>query len=230
VQFVHPVRQATFNQRELGTDFDTFANGLRAALRQAPKVILVGEMQDRDTMEIGLSAAETGHLVMSTLHTVDAGSTINRVLGMFDREEERQARMRLAGALRWVVSQRLLPKVGGGLVAAFEIMGMNLRTEEIILNGESEGKTLYEVIHDSEALGMQTFDCHILRLLQRGQITEETALSFASRRSVVAQGLDSVKATRGPRMGDVEGLSLDLDFAKQQGQAGRPAHPGTPKR
>jgi len=230
VEFVHPARQATFNQRELGTDFDTFASGLQAALRQAPKVIVVGEMRDRDTMEIGLSAVESGHLVISTLRTVDAGSTINRVLGMFDRHEERQARIRLAGALRWVVSQRLLPKVGGGRVAALEIMGMNLRIEEIILNGESEGKTFYEVIHDSEALGMQTFDYHILRLLQGGQITEETALSFASRRSVVAQGLDSAKATRGQRISDVEGPSHGLDFAKQQAQAGQPAHPGTSKR
>jgi twitching motility protein PilT len=230
VEFVHPVKQATFNQRELGTDFDSFANGLRAALRQAPKVILVGEMRDRDTMEIGLSAAETGHLVMSTLHTVDAGSTINRVLGMFDRDEERQARMRLASALRWVVCQRLLPKVGGGRVAALEIMGMNLRIEEIILNGESEGKTFYEVVHDSEGLGMQTFDSHILRLFQGGQITEETALSFASRRSAVARGLDTIKATRGQRTSDIEGLALEVEHGKSQTQSARPSRPGGPPR
>jgi twitching motility protein PilT len=230
VEFVHPVKKATLNQRELGTDFDAFATGLRAALRQAPKVILVAEMRDRDTIEIGLSAAETGHLVMSTLHTVDPASTINRVLGMFDRDEDRQVRMRLASALRWIVSQRLLPKVGGGRVAALEIMGMNLRIEEIILNGESETNTLYEVIHDSQALGMQTFDGHILRLFQGGLITEETALSFASRRSAVARGLDSIKATRGQRTSDIEGLPFDLDYAKQQAQVGRPARPGTPPR
>jgi twitching motility protein PilT len=230
VEFVHPVKTATFNQRELGTDFDSFANGLRAALRQAPKVILVGEMRDRETLEIGLSAAETGHLVMSTLHTVDAGSTINRVLGMFDRDEERQARMRLASALRWIVCQRLLPKVGGGRVAALEIMGMNLRIEEIILNGESEGKTFYEVIHDSEGLGMQTFDSHILQLFQGGLITEETALSFASRRSFVARGLDTIKATRGQRTSEIEGLTLDLEHGKPQPQVGRAARPGTPPR
>jgi len=230
VEFVHPMRKATFNQRELGTDFDSYANGLRAALRQAPKVILVGEMRDRETMEIGLSAAETGHLVMSTLHTVDAGSTINRVLGMFDRDEERQARMRLASALRWVVCQRLLPRVGGGRIATLEIMGMNLRIEEIILNGESEGKTFYEVIHDSEALGMQTFDSHILRLFQAGLITEETALSYASRRSVVARGLDTTKATRGQRTSDIEGLSLDHEYTKSQAQTGRPARPGASPR
>lgn len=228
VEFVHPMRQATFNQRELGTDFDTFANGLRAALRQAPKVILVGEMRDRETLEIGLSAAETGHLVMSTLHTVDAGQTVNRVLGMFDKDEERQARQRLADTLRWVVCQRLLPKVGGGRVAALEIMGMNLRIEETILNGESEGKTFYEIIQDSEALGMQTFDTHILRLFQDGVITEETALAYASKRSVIARGLDAFKATKGEKTSDIEGLALDTGYRQQQAAPGRPLRPGPP--
>ena len=115
-------------------------------MRQAPKVILVGEMRDRETVEIGLSAAETGHLVLTTLHTVDAGQTINRVLGMFSTEEERQIRIRLADTIRWVIAQRLLPKIGGGRVAAFEVMGMNLRIREVIVNGESEGKTYYEII------------------------------------------------------------------------------------
>src|SRR5947208_12162569 len=124
---------ATFNQREMGTDFNTFANGLRAALRQAPKVILVGEMRDRETVEIGLSAAETGHLVVSTLHTIDAGQTINRILGMFEQEEQEQIRMRLSDTLRWVISQRLAPKVGGGRCALLEIMGSNLRTKESII-------------------------------------------------------------------------------------------------
>ena len=113
VEYVHSQKRATFNQRELGVDFDAFASGLRAALRQAPKVILVGEMRDRETVEIGLSAAETGHLVLSTIHTVDAGQTINRIIGMFELEEERQIRIRLADTLRWVACQRLLPKVGG---------------------------------------------------------------------------------------------------------------------
>jgi twitching motility protein PilT len=230
VEFVHPVKKATFNQRELGTDFDGFAAGLRAALRQAPKVVLVGEMRNRDTIESGLGAAETGHLIMSTLPTVDAASTINRMLGMFDRDEERQARMRLAGALRWIVSQRLLPRVGGGRVAALEIMGMNLRIEEIILHGESEANTLCEVIHDSQALGMQTFDSHILRLFQGGLITEETALSFASRRSAVARELESTTAARGQRASHIEGRSPDLEYAKQQAQAGWLARPGTPPR
>ncbi|HYL81518.1 MAG TPA: PilT/PilU family type 4a pilus ATPase [Candidatus Acidoferrum sp.] len=228
VEFVHPPKQATFNQRELGTDFDSFASGLRAALRQAPKVILVGEMRDRETLEIGLAAAETGHLVMSTLHTVDAGQTINRMLGMFDKDEERQARMRMADTLRWVVCQRLLPKVGGGRVAALEIMGMNMRIEEVILNGESEGKSYYEIIHDSEALGMQTFDTHILQLFQQGLITEETALSYASKRSTVARGLDTIKATKGEKTSDIEGLSLDTDYSKQQDPRSRSSRIGPP--
>jgi twitching motility protein PilT len=228
VEFVHPVKKATFNQRELGTDFDSFASGLRAALRQAPKVILVGEMRDRETLEIGLAAAETGHLVMSTLHTVDAGQTINRMLGMFDKEEERQARQRLADTLRWVVCQRLLPKVGGGRVAALEIMGMNLRIEEVILNGESEGKTFYEIIQDSEALGMQTFDTHIIRLFRDGVITEETALSYASKRSVVSRGLDVIKATKGEKTSDIEGLALDKEYSKQIPQPGKSQRIGPP--
>ena len=147
VEFVHHHRKATFNQREMGTDFDTFASGLRASLRQAPKIILVGEMRDRETVEIGLSAAETGHLVLTTLHTVDAGQTINRILGMFDTEEEKQIRIRLSDAIRYVVCQRLLPREGGGRVAAFEIMGNDIRVKEIILDGESEGLSL---IHISE--------------------------------------------------------------------------------
>src|SRR5688572_33030970 len=142
----------------MGTDFDNFASGLRAALRQAPKVILVGEMRDRETVEIGLSAAETGHLVVSTLHTIDAGQTINRILGMFEQEEQEQIRLRLADTLRWVVSQRLAPKVGGGRQALLEIMGANLRTKESIAQGESEGRSFYEIIEASYPFGWRTFD------------------------------------------------------------------------
>src|SRR5438045_3324860 len=127
VEFVHPHHMATFNQRELGSDFDSFATGLRAALRQAPKVILVGEMRDRDTVQIALSAAETGHLVLSTLHTIDAGQTINRILGMFEQAEEAQMRLRLADTLRFIISQRLAPKRGGGRLLLNEVMGTNLR-------------------------------------------------------------------------------------------------------
>ncbi len=209
IEFVHPHVKATFNQRELGNDFNAFANGLRAALRQAPKVILVGEMRDRETMEIGLTASETGHLVLSTLHTVDAGSTVNRCLGMFEFEEQPQIRNRLVDTLRWVVSQRLLPKVGGGRVAAFEIMGMNLRINEVILHGESEGKTFYEIISDGTQMGWSTYDQYILKLYEGGLITEETAMGYCSRKSAVGRGLDQIKAAKGEATSSITELAME---------------------
>jgi twitching motility protein PilT len=215
VEFAHPHIKATFNQRELGIDFDTFATGLRAALRQAPKVILVGEMRDRETVEIGLSAAETGHLVLSTLHTIDAGQTINRIVGMFEQEEEKQIRIRLADTIRWIVSQRLLPKVGGGRVAVIEIMKSNLRVKDSVLNGESEGKTFYEIIEQGDAYGMQTFDKAILKLYEDGQITEETALAYASKKPIVGRGIDMLKQTKGEKTTDIEGLKIDKDYEKK---------------
>ncbi|MDL1968531.1 MAG: PilT/PilU family type 4a pilus ATPase [Deltaproteobacteria bacterium] len=214
VEFQHQHKKATFNQREMGTDFDSFASGLRAALRQAPKVILVGEMRDRETVEIGISAAETGHLVLSTLHTVDAGQTINRVLGMFNTKEENQIRIRLADTVRWIVCQRLLPKVGGGRVAAFEILGSNLRTKDTILHGESEGKTFYEIIQAGKAFGMITFDDHIINLYEKGLITEETAMAYASRKGIVGRGIDSIKSARGETTTDIEKLEVDIDYKK----------------
>lgn len=215
VEFQHPHKRATFNQREMGSDFDTFASGLRAALRQAPKVILVGEMRDRETVEIGLSAAETGHLVMSTLHTVDAGQTINRILGMFSTEEENQIRIRLADTVRWIVCQRLLPKVGGGRVAAFEIMGSNLRVKDSILHGESEGKTFNEIIEAGTAFGWTTFDKYIVGLFEQGLITEETAMAYATSKGVVGRGIDSVKSSRGEATTDIEDLAVDTDYGKE---------------
>jgi twitching motility protein PilT len=214
VEYQHPHRQSTFNQRELGIDFDSFANGLRASLRQAPKVILVGEMRDRETVEIGLSAAETGHLVLSTLHTVDAGSTVNRVLGMFSTEEENQIRIRLADTIRWIVCQRLLPKIGGGRVASFEILGVNLRTKDAILNGESEGKTFYEIMQAGTAFGMTTFDNYIIKLYELGLITEDTALAYSSRKGIVGRGIDSVKSSRGEATTDIKELEIDNDYDK----------------
>lgn len=215
VEYVHSQKTATFNQRELGMDFGGFASGLRAALRQAPKVILVGEMRDRETVEIGLSAAETGHLVLSTIHTVDAGQTINRIIGMFETEEERQIRIRLADTVRWIACQRLLPKVGGGRVAAFEIMGSNLRAKDSILHGESEGKTFYEIIEAGQPFGMMTFDQCISELFRDGQITEETALSYASRKAVVGRAIDTIKAARGEKTTSIEDLAIDKDYGKR---------------
>jgi twitching motility protein PilT len=214
VEFEHSQKKATINQRELGMDFDSFANGLRAALRQAPKAILVGEIRDRETIEIALSAAETGHLVLSTLHTVDAGQTINRILGMFDKDEETLVRNRLAETLRWIVSQRLLPKVGGGRVAALEILSTGLRVRDSVLHGESEGKTFYEIIEAGAPFGMRTFDQDIIRSFEAGSITEETALAYASRKTLVRRAVDNIKKQRGLVTSDIEELALDADYGK----------------
>jgi twitching motility protein PilT len=223
VEFVHPHQKATFNQRELGMDFDTFASGLRAALRQAPKVILVGEMRDQDTVKIALSAAETGHLVLSTLHTVDAGQTINRILGMFELEEQEQIRIRLSDTLRWVISQRLAPKVGGGRHALLEIMGSNLRIKETIAQGESEGKSFYEIIEASQPFGWRTFDAACLEAYEQGLITEETALLYCSKRGPVTRGIDNIKKSRGESTTSVGNLRM-----KQGQDAGRPGGPPIP--
>lgn len=215
IEFIHVHDKATFNQRELGVDFDTFDNGLRAALRQAPKVILVGEMRDRATIEIALHAAETGALVMSTLHTIDAGQTINRIIGMFDQSEEQLIRTRLAAMLRWAISQRLLPKIGGGRVAVQEIMRNNLRVQDSILHGESDGKTFYEIIEAGNPLGMQTFDSAILKAYEEGLVTEQTAIIYASQRAAVRRGIDAIKSARGERTTDLDGLALDDEYERR---------------
>lgn len=215
VEFVHQQKKATFNQREMGTDFSTFATGLRAALRQAPKVILVGEMRDRETVEIGMSAAETGHVVLSTLHTINAGQTIERIIGMFDQEEEQQIRIRLAETIRWIVSQRLLPKIGGGRIAALEIMGNSLRVKDSIEHGESEGKTFYDIIEASASFGWKTFDMSVLELYEQGMISEETALLYCTNKGVVSRGIDRVKKSKGISTTDLN-LKLDLQYGKRR--------------
>ena len=226
VEFVHPQKQATFNQRELGTDFDKFSSGLRAALRQAPKIILVGEMRDRETVELGLSAAETGHLVVSTLHTIDAGQTINRILGMFETDEQEQVRIRLADTLRWIVSQRLAPKVGGGRHALLELMGSNLRVKDSIALGESEGKTFYEIIDASYTFGWRTFDRACLDAFEQNLITEETALLYCTKKGPVTRGIDNIKKARGESTTSLSDLKMrKTEEHKQAGAA--PAIPVT---
>jgi twitching motility protein PilT len=210
IEFVHPKRKATFNQRELGHDFNNYPNGLRAALRQAPKIILVGEMRDRATVEIALLAAETGHLVFSTLHTVDAGQSINRILGLFSLGEEQQLRLRLADTLRYVVSQRLAPKVGGGRQLLTEILGNNLRTKETIALGEGEHRSFYEIIEASSPFGWMTFDQSILRAYENDLITEETANLFASRKGRITRGIDLIQKSRGVGNDLDSGLRLDI--------------------
>ncbi len=212
IEYQHPQKKSTFNQRELGADFISFASGLRAALRQAPKVILVGEMRDRETIEIGLSAAETGHLVLSTLHTVDAGQAINRIIGMFSTEEERQVRIRIADTIRWIVCQRLLPKQGGGRVAIFELMKSTLRVKDAILNGESEGKTFYEIIKTGKAYGMVNFDEYILDIYRKNLITEDVAMAYASHKDIVGRGIDFIKRSSGEETTGLQVLEIDHEY------------------
>jgi len=214
VEFVHHKQKATFNQRQLGSDFHTFANGLRAALRAAPKVILVGEMRDRETLELALRASETGHLVLSTLHTIDAARTITRIIGMFPSEEERHIRLRLADALKWIIGQRLLPKVGGGRIAVHDILMTSLRLKEVIQLGESEGKTIYEIQEAGAPFGMQTFDQALIRAYAEGSITEQDAMAYSSQRSVVHRGVDQIKHTRGEQTTDIDGLMMDKGYTK----------------
>ncbi|CAM2068044.1 PilT/PilU family type 4a pilus ATPase [Sulfidibacter corallicola] len=214
IEYVHPHKKATFNQRELGTDFDTFHSSLRAALRQAPKVVLIGEMRDRETVDIGLAAASTGHLVLSTLHSIDCGQTISRIVGMFDKEEENTIRARLAECLRYVVNQRLLPKKGGGRVASQEIMGTTLRVLDLVVNGESEQKTFYEVIGASRNRGWQTHDQAIADLYAADKLTEETALAYCSNRPVLARMIDRMKQEKG--IEDKDALVLNLDTSAKE--------------
>lgn len=216
VEYIHTQKRSTINQRELGKDFDTFANGLRAALRQAPKVILVGEMRDRESVEIALNAAETGHLVLSTLHTINAGQTINRIIGMFPLEEENQIRVRLADSIRWIVCQRLLPKIGGGRVAAFEALSTSLRVKDVILHGEAEGKTYFDIIQQGKPFGMVSFDDYIVDLYAQGLITENTAIAYSSNRAVVNRGIDSIKNTRGEQTTDLGKLEIDRLYGKKK--------------
>ncbi|MDK9707111.1 MAG: PilT/PilU family type 4a pilus ATPase [Desulforhopalus sp.] len=221
IEYIHEQEKATFSQREMGNDFSTFAVGMRAALRQAPKVILVGEMRDRETMEIGLTAAETGHLVLSTLHTIDAGQTINRILGMFEQDEQPQIRNRLVDTIRWIVSQRLLPRVGGGRVAAIEILRTSLRVKDLIQNGETDEKTFYGVINEGSALDMRTFDQHILELYSRGIITEKSAMTYCTQRAEMNRGLDRLKSERGEATTSLTDLSMEEEEEENAGRFGR---------
>ena len=180
IEYLHPNKKSTVNQREIGADCPSFALALRAALRQAPKVILVGEMRDLETIETAFEAAETGHLVLSTLHTIDASKTVDRIIGVFPQEQHQQVRTRFAQTFKYVVSQRLLPKVGGGRVAAIEIMKSTFRTRDYVLKGEGEGRSLLEAIKDGDQEGMQDFDSVLEELIRSGVITKETGLGYAT--------------------------------------------------
>jgi twitching motility protein PilT len=174
-------KNSTIHQRELHSDTPSFALALRAALRQAPKVILVGEMRDRETIEVALEAAETGHLVLSTLHTIDASKTVDRIIGVFPKNEEKSIRTRIGQSFRFIVSQRLIPRADGkGRVAAVEILKSTSRTREYIENGEKEGKSLMDAMEQGDQEGMQTFDGVLENLIREGVVNKEEALSYAS--------------------------------------------------
>src|SRR6266700_1386667 len=181
IEFLHRHKKATIHQRELHSDTPTFALALRAALRQAPKVILVGEMRDRETIEIALEASETGHLVMSTLHTIDASKTVERIIGVFPLADQQSIRTRLSKAFRFIVSQRLLPKADGkGRIAVVEILKSTLRTREYVEKGESEGKSLLDAMRDGSTEGMQHFDGEIEKLIRAGIVEFDTGLSYST--------------------------------------------------
>jgi twitching motility protein PilT len=191
IEYLHPHNRSTINQREVGSDTQTFALALRAALRQAPKVILVGEMRDVETISIALEASETGHLVLSTLHTIDATKTIDRIVGVFPKNEERQIRTRFSQSFKWIVSQRLIPKAEGGRKAICEILRSTSRTREYIQEGEREGKSLMDAIEDGHLEGMQSFDQELEKCINAGELDREIALSYATNRTNLALRLDT---------------------------------------
>ena len=181
IEFLHRHKKATIHQRELHSDTPTFSLALRAALRQAPKVILVGEMRDRETIEIALEASETGHLVLSTLHTIDAAKTVERIVGAFPMADQQGVRNRLSKAFRYIVSQRLMPrKDGKGRIAVIEILASTMRTREYVEKGETEGKSLLDAMRDGDTEGMQHFDGEIEKLIRSGIVTMESGLAFAT--------------------------------------------------
>jgi twitching motility protein PilT len=180
IEFLHVHKKATVHQRELHSDTPTFSLALRAALRQAPKVILVGEMRDRETIEIALTAAETGHLVLSTLHTIDASKTVERIVGAFETGDQLAIRSRLAASFRYFISQRLVPRKNGGRIAVLEILKATMRTREYIERGEAEGKTLLDAMRDGALDGMQYFDGEIEKLVRDGVVSYATGLLYAT--------------------------------------------------
>jgi len=194
IEFLHPQLQSTFSQRELGRDFFTFPDGLRAALRQAPKVIFVGEIRDRETMEIALTAGETGHLVFSTLHTISASQTIHRIIGLFTKDEAEHVRERLAASLRYIIGQRLVPGKNGGRLLVTELMGSSLRTREAIVMEENENRRLHDIIEAGSSSGWHSFEQCLLRAWEQGLITEETAMLYCVDKPKMRQRLDLARS------------------------------------
>jgi twitching motility protein PilT len=190
IEFLHKHKKSTVHQRELHSDAPNFAMALRAALRQAPRVIMVGEIRERETLEILLEAAENGHLVLSSMHTVDASKTVERIIGSFGPTEQQSVRERLAKTFRYIIAQRLIPRTDGGdRIAVIEILKSNNRTRDIVEQGERPGRTLLDAIKSSENEGMQHFDGEIAKLVRSGLVDLETGLCFASNATVLGQEL-----------------------------------------
>ena len=226
IEFLHAHKNSTINQREVGSDAKDFPSALRAALRQAPKVILIGEMRDYETTEIALEAAETGHLVLSTLHTIDASKTVDRIIGLYPKNEEQVIRTRLAQTFRYIVSQRLIPRADGrGRVAAVEVLKSTPRTREYIAAGESDGKTLLDAMRDGRLDGMQDFDTVIKGMIEEGVVTLEDGLSFATNPNNLQLALKGMSATD-----DFHGPDRPVAAPKRPAPAARafPAPPARP--
>lgn len=228
IEFVHLHKKATIHQRELHTDTPSFALALRAALRQAPKVILVGEMRDRETIEIAMEAGETGHLVFSTLHTIDASKTIERVVGAFPVSEQQVVRMRFAKTFRYIISQRLVPqKNSEERIPAIEILKSTMRTREYIQRGEAEGKSLIDAMRDGSTEGMQDFDSELERLVRIGKIELDMALAFATNPgNLRLQLVDLADAPARASAAPASGLSVHADD-KKGGQPQPATQPST---
>jgi twitching motility protein PilT len=214
IEFLHTHKNSTIHQRELHSDTPNFAVALRAALRQAPKVILVGEMRDRETIEVALEAAETGHLVLSTLHTIDASKTVDRIIGVFPKNEERVIRTRVSQSFRFIISQRLIPRAdGNGRVAAIEILKSTMRTREYIEKGESEGKSLLDAMEQGDQEGMQTFDRVLENMIREGILNAEGALPYATNANnllLKISDLTGAPPALKPEPAKDEGSMLDL--------------------
>ena len=215
IEFVLTPIKATFSQRELGRDFYSFHRGMRAAMREAPKIIFIGEIRDRETMEIVLNAGETGHLVFSTLHTTSAAMTVNRIIGMFGTDEETQVRERLAGAMRYIISQRLVPAVSGGRLLVTEMMGSNLRTREAILLGENEGRRLDDIIEAGTVYGWHSFEQSLFKAYEQDLITDETALLYCTNKMKMIQRIDALSLHK-PRKSSGSSLYANLKMQEEE--------------
>jgi twitching motility protein PilT len=216
IEFVLTPIKATFSQRELGRDFYSFQKGMRAAMRQAPKIIFIGEIRDRETMEIVLNAGETGHLVFSTLHTPSAAMTVNRIIGMFGTDEETQVRERLAGAMRYIISQRLVPAVSGGRMLVTEMMGSSLRTREAILLGENEGRRLDDIIEAGSAYGWHSFEQTLFKAYEQDLITDETALLHCSNKMKMVQRIDAHPHRKPRASAQTDSLMANLKMQEEE--------------